>query len=172
MFVPFERLHFSQSNCKFLAVLLPPFEKGIIWSNSKFVWLPQLIQHPPSLFQTNIFTSSGIGCRLFFSSISLEVRINLSKPEYLIKSFRSSIESAPKVIQYGRLVETILAINPVGTNCATKIFEGRVTRFFPIFIFLFSRGTNCLTGCSILISPLKLYPLLSSASIRSSLESS
>ena len=52
MWLDFSRLHFSQSSCKLRIVLAPPLENGIIWSNSKFSWLPHLTQRPLSLLQT------------------------------------------------------------------------------------------------------------------------
>ena len=53
-------LHFSHNNSMFLAVLLPPFDTGMIWSNSNFLLLPDLAHCRLSLLHTSSLTREGI----------------------------------------------------------------------------------------------------------------
>ncbi len=51
------------------AVLLPPFETGIMWSYSRFFRLPHFTHLPPSRRQTSRRTSDGIAARLSLTSL-------------------------------------------------------------------------------------------------------
>ncbi len=44
----------------------PPFEWGIMWSNSSLSLLPQVTHLPSSRLQTAFLTRSGIGSRAVF----------------------------------------------------------------------------------------------------------
>src|SRR3989442_3336407 len=63
MLAPLLLLHFSQSSSIFLAVLLPPLERGIIWSYSRFSRLSHLVHLPLSRRHTSTRTCSGTRIR-------------------------------------------------------------------------------------------------------------
>lgn len=82
MLFDFVILQLLQSNCKLLKVVAPPFETGIIWSNSRFFFELQKQHFPPSLFHTA--EAMSIGIVVLFPSFFV----------YMLKIFPASISSS------------------------------------------------------------------------------
>jgi hypothetical protein len=75
----FERLQFSQRSSMLRAVLLPPFETGMMWSYSKFFRLPHFTHLPPSLRQTSLRIADGIASRFSLASRFVTCEANIFK---------------------------------------------------------------------------------------------
>ena len=112
---PLPRLQSLQSVCKLLILLLPPLEKGTMWSISSSTFFedtPQNTQRQLSLLKTSTRVETGIQRDRFFPVFSFFllflIRLDLGEEEAIIDSLSQPLINFLKGSDITNLVQLVL----------------------------------------------------------------